>query len=75
MILIIDNYDSFTYNLVQLVGGMNPDIAVIRSDAMTTEELEALSPRTSSFLQGRGIQRTPVSARTPSKSSAANSRF
>jgi anthranilate synthase/aminodeoxychorismate synthase-like glutamine amidotransferase len=44
MILIIDNYDSFTYNLVQLVGGMNPDIAVIRSDAMTTEELEALSP-------------------------------
>ncbi|NLT13740.1 MAG: aminodeoxychorismate/anthranilate synthase component II [Clostridiales bacterium] len=44
MILIIDNYDSFTYNLVQLVGGMNPDIMVIRNDAMTAREIETLNP-------------------------------
>lgn len=44
MILIIDNYDSFTYNLVQLTGGINPDIKVIRNDAMTVEEIEALNP-------------------------------
>ncbi len=44
MILIIDNYDSFTYNLVQLVGGLNPDITVIRSDAVTAEEIGALAP-------------------------------
>jgi anthranilate synthase/aminodeoxychorismate synthase-like glutamine amidotransferase len=44
MILIIDNYDSFTYNLVQLVGGLNPDITVVRNDAVTVEEIVALSP-------------------------------
>lgn len=44
MILLIDNYDSFSYNLVQLAGSINPDIQVIRNDAMTVEEIEALSP-------------------------------
>jgi anthranilate synthase/aminodeoxychorismate synthase-like glutamine amidotransferase len=44
MILIIDNYDSFTYNLVQLTGGINPDIEVIRNDAMTLGEIESLNP-------------------------------
>jgi anthranilate synthase component 2 len=44
MIMIIDNYDSFTYNLVQLVGGMNPDIMVVRNDAMTVPEIEKLKP-------------------------------
>lgn len=44
MILIIDNYDSFTYNLVQLVGGMNPDIKVIRNDAMKVDEIVRLKP-------------------------------
>ena len=44
MILIIDNYDSFTYNLVQLIGGINPDIQVIRNDAMAVQEIEMLSP-------------------------------
>jgi anthranilate synthase component 2 len=39
MILLIDNYDSFSYNLVQLAGGMNPDIKVIRNDACTAEEI------------------------------------
>jgi anthranilate synthase/aminodeoxychorismate synthase-like glutamine amidotransferase len=44
MILIIDNYDSFTYNLVQLIGGLNPDIRVIRNDAESPEEIAAASP-------------------------------
>ena len=44
MILLIDNYDSFSYNLVQLAGSVNPDIKVIRNDAMTVEEIEKLNP-------------------------------
>ena len=44
MILLIDNYDSFSYNLFQMVGTIEPDIKVIRNDAMTVEEIEALSP-------------------------------
>ena len=39
MILLIDNYDSFAYNLYQMVGGINPDIKVIRNDAMKVEEI------------------------------------
>ncbi len=44
MILLIDNYDSFAYNLYQLVGSIHPDIKVIRNDEMTIEEIELLSP-------------------------------
>jgi anthranilate synthase component 2 len=44
MILLIDNYDSFSYNLVHLAGAVNPDIRVIRNDEMTIEEIRALSP-------------------------------
>lgn len=44
MILLIDNYDSFSYNLYQLVGTINPDIKVIRNDEMTVEEIKALAP-------------------------------
>ncbi|MBQ0059630.1 MAG: aminodeoxychorismate/anthranilate synthase component II [Lachnospiraceae bacterium] len=44
MILLIDNYDSFSYNLFQLVGELNPDIKVIRNDEMTVEEIEKLAP-------------------------------
>ena len=44
MILLIDNYDSFSYNLYQLVGEINPDIKVIRNDEMTVEEIAALAP-------------------------------
>ena len=38
MILLIDNYDSFSYNLFQLIGEIEPDIRVIRNDEMTIEE-------------------------------------
>ncbi|MCR5793557.1 MAG: aminodeoxychorismate/anthranilate synthase component II [Lachnospiraceae bacterium] len=44
MILLIDNYDSFSYNLVQMAGSINPDIKVIRNDAMTVEEIRELHP-------------------------------
>ena len=42
MILLIDNYDSFSYNLYQLIGEIEPDIRVIRNDEMTVEEIRAL---------------------------------
>lgn len=44
MILLIDNYDSFSYNLFQLVGELRPDIRVIRNDEMTVDEIRALAP-------------------------------
>ncbi len=44
MILLIDNYDSFSYNLYQLIGGINPDIKVVRNDELTVSEIEALNP-------------------------------
>ena len=44
MLLLIDNYDSFSYNLYQLIGSLEPDIRVIRNDAMTVEEIAALNP-------------------------------
>ena len=44
MILLIDNYDSFSYNLYQLIGEIDPDIRVIRNDEMTVEEIEAMKP-------------------------------
>lgn len=44
MILLIDNYDSFSYNLYQLVGSIEPDIRVIRNDAATIPEIRALAP-------------------------------
>ncbi|MCI5562598.1 MAG: aminodeoxychorismate/anthranilate synthase component II [Intestinimonas massiliensis] len=44
MILLIDNYDSFSYNLCQLIGGIRPDIQVIRNDERTVEEIRTLAP-------------------------------
>ena len=44
MILLIDNYDSFSYNLYQLAGSIEPGIKVIRNDAMTVDEIEKLNP-------------------------------
>lgn len=44
MILLIDNYDSFSYNLYQLIGEIEPDIKVIRNDEMTVAEIEQLAP-------------------------------
>ena len=44
MILLIDNYDSFSYNLCQMVGELEPDLTVIRNDEMTVEQIRALNP-------------------------------
>lgn len=44
MILLIDNYDSFSYNLVQMAGSINPALKVIRNDEMTIEDIKALNP-------------------------------
>jgi anthranilate synthase component 2 len=44
MILMIDNYDSFTYNLVQYFGELGADVKVVRNDEITIEEIAALAP-------------------------------
>ena len=44
MILLIDNYDSFSYNLFQLIGEIEPDIKVVRNNEMSVEEIKALNP-------------------------------
>ncbi len=44
MILMIDNYDSFTYNLVQYLREMTPDVVVHRNDAITIEQVAAMNP-------------------------------
>ena len=45
MILMVDNYDSFTYNLVQYLGELGADVRVLRNDAVTADEVVAASPR------------------------------
>ena len=44
MILLIDNYDSFSYNLYQLIGEINPDIQVIRNSEKSVSEIEQMKP-------------------------------
>ena len=44
MILLIDNYDTFTYNLYQYIGIFNSDIKVVRNDKITIEEIKAMDP-------------------------------
>ena len=54
MILLIDNYDSFSYNLFQLVGELNSDISVYRNDKITIEEIENLDPEAIILSPGPG---------------------
>ena len=44
MVLLIDNYDSFSYNLYQLAGSVDPDIKVARNDKISIEEIKKLAP-------------------------------
>jgi len=44
MLLMIDNYDSFTYNLVQYLGELGVEVAVHRNDQITLEQIEAMKP-------------------------------
>lgn len=54
MIYLIDNYDSFSYNLYQLIGEVDPAIEVIRNDALTVEELEEKNPEAVILSPGPG---------------------
>lgn len=54
MILLIDNYDSFSYNLVQLTGAIRPDIKVVRNDNITINEIERLQPQAIILSPGPG---------------------
>jgi len=44
MVFVLDNYDSFTYNLVQYLGELGAEVEVYRNDELTVEEVEALKP-------------------------------
>jgi anthranilate synthase/aminodeoxychorismate synthase-like glutamine amidotransferase len=44
MVLVLDNYDSFTYNLVQYLGELGAEVSVRRNDQLTVEEIEAMGP-------------------------------
>ena len=54
MILLIDNYDSFSYNLYQLIGSVNPDIQVVRNDEISLGEIEKLAPEAIVLSPGPG---------------------
>lgn len=54
MILLVDNYDSFSYNLYQLVGELDPDIRVVRNDAVTVDDIRALAPEALILSPGPG---------------------
>ncbi len=54
MILLIDNYDSFSYNLYQLIGSVDSNIQVVRNDKITIQEIEALKPRAIFLSPGPG---------------------
>lgn len=54
MILLIDNYDSFSYNLFQEIGEFSPDLKVIRNDVCTIEEIEEMNPRAIVLSPGPG---------------------
>ena len=54
MILLIDNYDSFSYNLYQLIGAIDPDIRVVRNDELSVDEVAALAPKAIVLSPGPG---------------------
>ncbi|MCC5894143.1 MAG: aminodeoxychorismate/anthranilate synthase component II [Alkalibacterium sp.] len=54
MIVLIDNYDSFTYNLYQYLGECGEDVKVVRNDALTVEELRTLNPKAIVLSPGPG---------------------
>ena len=58
MILVIDNYDSFTYNLVQYLGELGADVAVYRNDAITVDGIGELKPERLLISPGPGVPDT-----------------
>jgi anthranilate/para-aminobenzoate synthase component II len=67
MILIIDNYDSFTYNVAQAIGQLGREVKVIRNDMIDLAGIEALSPRAMIISPGPGYpQSAGISMEVPS---------
>ena len=64
MILVLDNYDSFTYNLVQYLGELGATMRVARNDALTVEDVEALAPE-----GDRDLARAPAIPTAPASPS------
>ena len=58
MILLIDNYDSFTYNLAHLFGELGAEVVVHRNDAITAEEAEAMAPMSAAAISSLRTTRT-----------------
>jgi anthranilate synthase component 2 len=57
VLLMIDNYDSFTYNLVQYLGELGEDVKVVRNDELTVDEIEALRPSASCLARALHAER------------------
>ena len=55
MILIVDNYDSFTYNLVQYIGSINSNLQVYKNDKISSDEIQNISPEKNVISPGPGI--------------------
>ena len=75
MILLIDNYDSFTYNLYQYIGIFNSDIKVVRNDKITIDEITAMDPERIVLSPGPKIQKRLASAWMLSGNLPERSRF
>ena len=54
MILLIDNYDSFTHNLYQLISAIHCEVKVVRNDKITLDEIRALNPKAIILSPGPG---------------------
>ena len=66
MILLIDNYDSFTYNLYQAIGQLYEDITVIRNDKLTIEQIQNMQPEAIIISPGPGYPKDAgISATNP----------
>jgi len=72
MILLIDNYDSFTYNLYQYIGELYRDIQVVRNDEITIEQIEVLHPQALILSPGPGY---PMPASPWRRSATSTARF
>ena len=62
MVFVLDNYDSFTYNLVQYLGELGAEVEVRRNDEVTVSEIEAMHPSASWFLPDPALRRKLASA-------------
>ena len=60
MIVLIDNYDSFSYNLVQMIGSIEPDIKVVRNDQVTVDDIESMKPSHLILSPGPGYPGMPA---------------